>query len=107
MNLPVLPNLFTKFFQESEPLDLGDYLPPVLEDVAEYLEKDDLVEVNFLGALNPYYGQINRINEACQQALVDCNDGAQRWASIGELTLIMKAAVLEIETPSVEFESAS
>ena len=88
-------------------VDPGDYLPPVLEDIIEYLEKDDLVEVNLPGALHPYYGQITRVNVECQQALVDCNDGAQRWASIDELTLILKGSALEIETPSAEFESAS
>ena len=87
--------------------DPGDYLAPELEDAIEYIEAGDLVEVNLPGALMPYYGTVNHVNVNAQYALVDCNDGAQRWGSIDEVRLVLKKAALEIETPSMEFESAS
>src|SRR5690242_9369602 len=85
--------------------DPSDYLPPVPEDAIEYIEKGDLVEVNLPGADKPFYGVVNQTNVEVQYALVDCNDGAQRWASIGEVVLIPKASALEIETPLTEVKS--
>lgn len=88
-------------------VDAGDTLPALLEDVTEFIEVRDAVAVNLPGAQMPYYGRIIEINVSVQYALVDCNDGAQRWASIDELQLILKAGALESETPSFEFEGVS
>lgn len=93
-----------KFFEEQEPLNPGDYLAPELEDLIEYLEKDDFVQVIpfYASAMiaNCYYGRIVKINEELQYALVKLNSGYKEWFSVEELRLVLKATALEAEAAS-------
>jgi len=76
--------------------DPSNYFAPDLEETVEWIEVDDLVRLHIPGLLLPLYGTIERVREEIQFALVNCFDGADRWVSVDEIELKLKATAVEI-----------
>lgn len=84
--------------------EMDERFAPVL-DCGELVAVGDYVRVWLPGSDSPIYGDVIALREDIQYAQVEGWNGAQRWVSLDEMTLILKGTAQELKSAPA-FQSA-